>query len=190
LLDLIDRGHRAGSPLGARIRWPADAERVEQGTWGEGTSGGIWYAINMTLVWAAAKVDPELALSEWRRMTLAAHAAAYPGIWEGTLSGPDSWNAPESPRAGRTWGVPGVLAMQAFPVNNLHSHAQPLLAYLRLLGVEPTERGSLAVGGGGSFSSRAFHLDPDGHGSLEALGEVVVETRYGDVRGGPGNVAW
>src|SRR5262249_6737677 len=134
LLDVVDRGHRAGSPLGARVRWPAPPDRVAAGTWGEATSGGLWYAINMTLIWAASRIDPALAWDEWNRMSLATHGATYPDIWEGTLSGPDSWNAPESPRAGRTWATP-TLAMQGFPVNNLHSHAQPLLAYLRLLGV-------------------------------------------------------
>lgn len=190
LLETIDRGHRAGSPLGARIRWPANEERVEEGTWGDATSGGIWYSINMTLVWAAAKVDPRLAWDEWRRMSLAAHTAAYPTIWEGTLSGPDSWNAPESLRPGRTWGAAPVFAMQAFPVNNLHSHAQPLLAYLRLLGIEPTARGSLATGSGGRFASRTFRIEEDGHGSLQALGPVIVETAHGETSAGPGPVDW
>jgi hypothetical protein len=48
------------------------------------------------------------------------------------------------------------VAMQAYPVANLHSHAQPLLAYLRLIGVEPTEDGRLLSGGGGLFTSRTF----------------------------------
>jgi hypothetical protein len=190
LLETIDQGHRDGSPLGARVRWPPDDARVEQGTWGDATSGGTWYAINMTLIWAAARVAPQLAWDEWRRMSLAAHAAAYPSIWEGTLSGPDSWNAPESLRPGRTWGAPPLLAMQAFPVNNLHSHAQPLLAYLRLLGVEPTERGSLATGSGGRFTSRTFHLEADGHGNLQALGPMTLETDLGEVSGGPGTIDW
>lgn len=190
LLETIDQGHRAGSPLGARVRWPPDETRLEEGTWGDATSGGTWYAINMTLIWAAAKVAPELAWDEWRRMSLSAHAAAYPSIWEGTLSGPDSWNAPESVRPGRTWAAPPVLAMQAFPVNNLHSHAQPLLAYLRLLGIEPTRRGSLATGSGGSFASRTFRLETDGHGSLQALGPVTLETAYGEVSGVRGEVGW
>ncbi|MEO8602628.1 MAG: hypothetical protein ABI629_08635, partial [bacterium] len=151
LLATIDQGHRAGSPLGARLRWPARQDQIDNGTWGTGTAGGIWYAINMTLVWAASRIDPALAWDEWRRMTLAAHTAAYPGIWEGTLSGPDAWNAPEFSSPGRTWSAAPVLAMQTFPVNNMHSHAQPLLAYLRLLGVEPTARGTLAVGQGGRF---------------------------------------
>ncbi len=189
LLGTIDAGHRAGSPLGARLRWPATAAELATGAWGEGTAGGVWYAITMTLVWAAARVAPEMAWDEWRRMTLASHTAAYPGIWEGTLSGPDAWNAPESPRPGRTWAAPPI-SMQAFPVNNMHSHAQPLLAYLRLLGIEPTPSGSLAVGGGGRFRSETFRLEPSGHGRVRARGSVVVESRHGVARGAAGTVRW
>jgi len=190
LLDTIDAGHRGGSPLGARLRWPAREDLVGAGAWGEGTLGGIWYSINMTLVWAAAKSGHALARDEWRRMTLGAHTAAYPEIWEGTLSGPDAWNAPESRRAGRTWSAAPLFAMQAFPVANMHSHAQPLLAYLRLLGVEPTARGTLAVGEGGAFSSASFTLDASGSGSLAASGPVIVESARGVVAGGPGRVRW
>jgi hypothetical protein len=122
LLTTIDQVCRADSPLGARVR----------------KDGPIWFSINMTLIWAAAKYDPDLAWNEWHRMTLAAHTAAYPDIWSGTLSGPDAYLPPEDPRQGETWALPDLgLAMQAYPVANLHSHAQPLLAYLRLQGVEP-----------------------------------------------------
>jgi hypothetical protein len=190
LLDAIDQGHRADSPLGARLRWPADADLVAAGRWGDATLGGIWYSINMTLVWAAARIDPDLAWDEWRRMSLASHAAAYPEVWEGTLSGPDAFNAPESTRPGRTWGALPLFAMQAFPVNNTHSHSQPLLAYLRLLGVEPTASGTLAVGRGGRFTSPVFELRASGHGRLEAGGAVTIETRRGPVTGGPGRVRW
>jgi hypothetical protein len=152
--------------------------------------GGAWYSINMTLVWAAARSGHELAWDEWRRMTLGAHTAAYPEVWEGTLSGPDAWNAPESPRPGRTWSAAPAFAMQAFPVGNLHSHAQPVLAYLRLLGVEPTSRGTLAVGAGGAFSSTALTIDARGTGALTARGPLTVETRHGIVAGGPGRVRW
>jgi hypothetical protein len=190
LLDVIDRGHRAGSPVGTRLRWPAPPDRVAAGTWGEGTTGGSWYAIDMTLVWAAARVAPAIAWDAWRRMTLGAHTAAYPDIWEGTLSGPDSWNGPESTRPGRTWSAAPAFAMQAFPVNNSHSHAQPLLAYLRLLGVEPTPRGTLAVGSGAAFRSRTFRLAHTGRGNLQARGRVMLETSRGPKQGGPGRVSW
>ena len=33
------------------------ADAVPDGTWGEGSAGGIWFSINMTLVWAAAPLD-------------------------------------------------------------------------------------------------------------------------------------
>ena len=190
LLALIDQGHRADSPVGARLRWPAPPDRVAAGTWGDATLGGSWYAIDMTLVWAAARVAPDLAWDAWRRMTLGAHTAAYPNIWEGTLSGPDSWNAPESTRPGRTWSAAPAFAMQAFPVNNSHSHAQPLFAYLRLLGIEPTSRGTLAIGAGAEFRSRVLWLARSGHGSLRTRGVVTVETVHGTVRGRSDRVRW
>jgi hypothetical protein len=189
LLEQIDKHLRSDSPLGARVRWPAPPAGDVMGSQGEGTAGGVWFSINMTLVWAAARLDPDLAWDEWRRMTLSAHAAAYPGIWTGTLSGPDAYNGVESPRAGETWGT-AMLAMQAYPVNNLHSHSQPLLSYLRLLGVEPLADGRLQIRGGAAFSSATLRIDADGHGSLETRGPVVLDTPFGAVRGGPGKVAW
>ena len=190
LLDVVDTGPRAGSPLGARVKWPVPAASREHAS-GEGTHGGIWYSINMTLVWAAAQVDAELAWDEWRRMTLASHEHAYPEIWEGTISGPDSYNGPEATRPGGTWAHPGGrVAMQAFPVGNLHSHAQPLLSYLRLLGVEPTSDGTLRTGGGGAWVSQTFELQPDGHGRLTALGSVTIDSQRGTAGGGPGQVRW
>ncbi|MGW6504238.1 GH36-type glycosyl hydrolase domain-containing protein [Nonomuraea angiospora] len=151
LLRTIERTSAADSPLGARLRWPT------RDAYGPGGVGTIWYAINMTLVWAAAEHLPDLAWDWWRRMTLAAHTAAYPDVWEGTLSGPDAYLAPETGRPGRTWDLAEVgVAMQAYPVANLHSHSQPLLAYLRLLGVEPFRRPR----GGARFASRALEVGP------------------------------
>ncbi|GAA3588684.1 hypothetical protein GCM10022419_083810 [Nonomuraea rosea] len=151
LLRTIERTSAAGSPLGARLRWPA------RDAYGPGGVGTIWYAINMTLVWAAAAHLPELAWDWWRRMTLAAHTAAYPDVWEGTLSGPDAYLAPETGRPGRTWDLAAVgVAMQAYPVANLHSHSQPLLAYLRLLGVEPFQ----PPRGGARFASPVLEVGP------------------------------
>jgi hypothetical protein len=175
LLSLIDSWHRADSPLGARIVWPPDAS---QRTVGQGTKGGIWYSINMTLIWAAAKIRPDLAWDEWRRLSLSAHVQAYPGIWEGTLSGPDAWNAPESDRPGRTWTSPNF-SQQAFPVNNLHAHSQPILAYLRLLGVEPNQEGGLDIKpsderSGSTFSSRVLRINEDGTGWINTIGPVQL----------------
>jgi hypothetical protein len=73
---------------------------------------------------------------------------------------------------------------------NMHAHAQPLLAYLRLCGVEPTSRGTLAVDGGADFRSRVLRLDASGHGRLRTLGRVTVETRAGTVVGARRRVSW
>jgi hypothetical protein len=168
LLKLIDEGHRRDSPLGARIIWPPDPKASRAG---EGTIGGIWYSINMTLIWAAASIDPNMAWDEWRRMTLQAHQQAYPTIFEGTLAGPDSWNAPEASRPGHTWATP-AFAMQDYPVSNMHAHAQPILAYLRLLGVCPDETGSLSrrppeAAISGWFDSQTFRVGAVGRFRLE-----------------------
>ncbi len=190
LLAVIDEHLRGGSPLGARVRWPIFPDRDLMGGPGEGAGGGgIWFSINMTLIWAAAELDPKLAWDEWRRMTLANHQRHYPGVWTGTLSGPDAYNGIESTRPGETWGS-NLLSMQTNAMNNQHSHSQPLFSYLRLLGVEPLADGRLRVGAGASFRSRSFQLAADGHGSLEARGPVVLETKFGEVRGGPGRVEW
>jgi hypothetical protein len=82
-------------------------------------------------------------------------------------------------------------AMQAFPVNNGHAHAQPLLSYLRLLGVEPAPDGSLRVGSGdGSFASATFTRNVDGSGRLLARGPVVIDSTRGRVEGDGGEVTW
>ncbi|MFI9382007.1 GH36-type glycosyl hydrolase domain-containing protein [Kutzneria sp. NPDC052558] len=175
LLATIDQTCRTGSPLGARIRRP----------------GPIWLSINMTLIWAAARHDPDLAWDEWRRMTLRAHSTAYPDIWSGVLSGPDSYLEPESARPGQTWVIPDLgAAMQAYPVANLHSHSQPLLGYLRLLGVEPTADGRLRCGGGGLFASRTLTVRPDGSGRLSTLGDVEVVHLGGRTGWARGELAW
>ena len=191
LLATIEEVVRAGSPLGARVRGPAPIRVPEERIAGEGSAGGVWFSINMTLAWAAATVGSELAWDELRCMTLAAHTAAYPAVWEGTISGPDAYNTPESPRPGQTWAWPARgIGMQSFPVNNLHAHAQVVLAYLRVLGVEPAADGSLLVGaGGGSFASPVLQLDGAGHGTIHPYGNVRLRTPVGVVEG-TGPLSW
>lgn len=188
LLDTIDTALRT-SPIGAVWRWSPTARHGRRTT--EAERGAIWYALNMTLIWAAAEIRPELARDEWRRMSLAAHATAYPDVWEGTLSGPDAFASPLSDHPGRTWSLPDLgLSMQAYPVANLHSHAQPLLAYLRLLGVEPTASGELSVRGGGRFTSRVLTVQPDGSGTVRAAHKIRVRTRTGRIVTGQGVLTW
>ncbi|HVF75546.1 MAG TPA: hypothetical protein VM938_10900 [Acidimicrobiales bacterium] len=191
LLREIDERLRHGSPLGARQQWPVPTEPSRAGFPGECLSGGIWFSLNATLTWAAAHVDRQFGWDEWRRMTLANHEEHYPEIWEGTLSGPDAYNSPEARIPGRTWAVVG-LGIQSFPVNNLHSHAQPVISYLRMLGVEPGTAGELRVASDptASFRSRSFEVRRDGSGRLEASGPVVVRTPSQTVEGGPGTLTW
>ena len=188
LLDTVDRLGRAGSPLGSRALFgehgPGLAAAAQQ------DQSQVWLALNGTLVWAAARAGVDWAWDEWRRMSLARHTSTYPHIWEGTLSGPDAWLGPEASRPGRTWSAPEAgISMQAFPVANAHAHAQPVLAYLRLLGVEPGTDGALITGRGGSFSSASFALEHDGHGHVEAAGKVTVRHAHGTTHG-TGRVAW
>jgi hypothetical protein len=150
----------------------------------------VWYAVNGTLIWAATRGGADWAWDEWQRMSLARHTTTYPDVWEGVLSGPDAWLGPESARPGRTWSAPEAgISMQAFPVANAHAHAQPLLAYLRLLGVEPRTDGALNTGRGASFRSSTFVLDTDGHGHLHGAGAVTVRSAHGTASG-TGTVSW
>jgi hypothetical protein len=184
LVGSIDRHLRQGSPLGARQHWPLGPG--EPFPHGESLSGGVWYSLVGLLIWALSKVDTELAWDEWRRFSLTGHTNAYPNIWEGTLSGPDAYNAPEARQPGRTWG-----ACQTWPTNNPHAHAQPLLAYLRLLGVQPLPDGSLqASGGEGAFRSATLDLGADGTGALISIGPISVTTAAGRIDGGPGKTRW
>jgi hypothetical protein len=81
--------------------------------------------------------------------------------------------------------------MQAYPVANLHSHAQPILAYLRLLGVQPDASGRLHVGGGGgAFRSPVFSANADGSGSLRTTGPTEIVTAGGRTVGGTGLIVW
>lgn len=192
LLRVINEGPRSNSPLGARLRWPAAGGPNASGERGEGPGGGgIYPSVNLVLAWAAKSVDADFAMDEWQRMTLSQHEHYFPDVWEGTISGPDSYNAPESFNPGRTWPGSGTQGgMQDFPVNNLHVHSQPILGFLRMLGIHPTSEGHLNVEGGGEWASKTLTVKSDGHGLLNALGPVILDTPFGEIRGGPGLVTW
>jgi hypothetical protein len=121
---------------------------------GAGENGGVWPSINGTLIWALAMVDGAMGWDEWKKNSLARHADAYPDIWYGIWSGPDTYNSvlsrhpgetrhaePDSPdpKARSDWG----LNWTDFPVMNMHPHAWPLYSAAKLLGLEFNERGFL-----------------------------------------------
>jgi hypothetical protein len=143
LVESIDRELRRVSPIGA-VQLNDSPDRIGQGVWksepGTSVAGGIWPSLNQTLIWALASVDGAKAWDEWKKNSFARHAEVYPEIWYGTLSGPDVLNSASSKQPGATTGG-RPFGWTDFPVLNLHTHACPLLAAAKLLGLEFTEAG-------------------------------------------------
>ena len=96
-----------------------------------------------------ALVDGPMAWDEWKKNTLAQHAEAYPEVWYGIWSGPDSYNSALSRYPGQTMfdaalatgQSPDATSIQGinwtdFPVMNMHPHAWPLYDAAKLIGVE------------------------------------------------------
>jgi hypothetical protein len=150
LVSALDEFVRKPSPIGALLQNPGDPTmRTPVGTL---TNGGIWPSINGTLIWALALVDGAQAWDEWKKNSLAMHAEAYPEIWYGIWSGPDTYNSVLSRYSGQTmfaeppspdyktqadWGFNWT----DFPVMNMHPHAWPLYSAAKLLGLEFHESG-------------------------------------------------
>ena len=126
LVTAIDELARQPSPIGALLQSQPDPTMKDEP--GTGTNGGIFAAINGTLVWALALSNGEMAWNEWQKNTLAHHAETYPDMWFGIWSGPDCYHSVLSKWPGGT----GV----NFPVLNMHSHAWPLYSAIKLLGTE------------------------------------------------------
>jgi hypothetical protein len=126
LVTAIDELARKPSPIGALLQSQPDPTMKDEP--GTGTNGGIFAAINGTLVWALSSVNGEMAWDEWQKNTLAHHAELYPDLWLGIWSGPDCYHSVLSKWPGGT----GV----NFPVLNMHSHAWPLYSAIKLLGTE------------------------------------------------------
>ena len=126
LVATIDELVRRPSPIGAMLQSQPDPTMKDEP--GTGTNGGIFYAINGTLIWALSLANGEMAWDEWKKNTLARHAEVYPDKWFGIWSGPDAYHSSQSKQPGGT-GVD-------FPVLNMHAHAWPLYACVKLLGTE------------------------------------------------------
>lgn len=150
LIGNLDRELRKPSPIGA-ILCNRTSTETDPADLGVAEEGGVWPAINTTLVWALAKIDPAMAWDEWQKNTLARHAAVYPDIWYGIWSGPDTFNSVYDPiNPGGTMlsdliRKPGQImnhvystdfGMTDFPVMNMHPHSTPLFSLTKLIGVE------------------------------------------------------
>ena len=156
LVQSIDEGMRKPSKIGAMILAKTSDQMV--GAPGTGTNAGVWASINGTLIWALAKVNGSLAWDEWKKNSLAIHAEAYPDIWYGIWSGPDTLNSELSDYPGGTVittaelkegeeeekeMVDGLIIVNwtDYPVMNMHPHAWPLYTIAKLLGIEFTHQG-------------------------------------------------
>lgn len=114
------------SPIGALLQSQPDPTMKDKP--GTGTNGGVFAAINGTLVWALSRLNGEMAWNEWMKNTLARHAETYPDMWFGIWSGPDAYNSILAKNPGAT--------APDFPVLNMHAHAWPLYSTVKLLGTE------------------------------------------------------
>lgn len=104
------------------------------------TGGQVWPAVSGLLTWGYARSDAERAFRHLARNTMAAHADAFPTVWYGIWSGPDGLQGPAGDRPGESW-YSQVTPMTDYPVQNANQHAMPLLALLRVAGLEATAAG-------------------------------------------------
>jgi hypothetical protein len=104
-----------------------------QGVTDEGASNA---ALDSLLVWAYAHAAPDRAEDILIRSSMFRKAEAYPDLWYGIWSGPDSYYTSASAHPGETWISPAT-PMTDSPVLNSNAHAGPLLGALRLMGLEP-----------------------------------------------------
>jgi hypothetical protein len=126
LLTALNELVRRPSPVGALLQNEPDPTMKDEP--GVGTNGGVFAAINGTLIWALAQESGTMAWDEWKKNSLARHADTYPEMWFNIWSGPDAFDSVLAKRPG--WTPPD------FPVMNLHPHAWPLYSSTKLLGLE------------------------------------------------------
>lgn len=126
LVTAINEMVRKPSRIGASLLSQADPTMHNEA--GVGTNGGVFAAVNGTLIWALAMVVGASAWDEWKKNTLAHHADVYPDYWYGIWSGPDAYHSFLSKNPGFT--------EPDFPVMNMHAHAWPLFSAAKLLNLE------------------------------------------------------
>ena len=136
--EIVNRLDRP-SPCGAMLLDPAARLKGNLLPPGWDTNGGIWPAVNALLSWGYGRSRSDLARSSLLKNTLCAHAQAYPGIWYGIWTAPDSYNAPYAENPGETYYY--FTPTADYPASNANAHANPLLAALKLCGIEPTVHG-------------------------------------------------
>lgn len=147
LVRSIDEFLLRPSPIGA-MRWGPVPGR-EQTKRPPGATGHVNASLNGTMVWALSLVDGNMAWNTWKKNLLAAHAEAYPEVWYGTWSGPDSYGGAvdkypgrQEPSAAASKTGKGDFSSVDFPVMNPHQHAWPLFTASKIVGLEFTPKGA------------------------------------------------
>ncbi|MDP2343720.1 MAG: hypothetical protein Q8O67_22365 [Deltaproteobacteria bacterium] len=136
--------------------------------------GDVWHAITGLLTWGYTRTSPERAWRSFNNHTMASYADENPAQWFGIWSGPDGIG-----KRGGTWGS-AATPMTDWPVMNANQHAMPLMAMVRVAGVEPLPSGELLVAP--TVIPTAFALDTpllalraDPTGALDGTVRGVVD---------------
>ncbi len=135
LLGQIDLLLDAPSPAGQLNLYPPLRSKWSVFPPGWDVNGGVWHAVNNLLTWACSRHDGGRAWRCAAKNSLAAREKAYPSIWYGIWTGPDSYNAHYASRPGEAfYHLP--TPMCDYPAGNMNLYACSLLALLRLSGFE------------------------------------------------------
>jgi len=102
--------------------------------------GGVWPVASAWLTEAYAIADPARGWDSLVRNTLFAHAEAFPRLWYGVWSGPDSYYGPDAERPGEA-DAHLATALTDYPVLNVHAHASVLRALFAVAGIQPAGTG-------------------------------------------------
>ena len=137
LLDLVS--DVLDTPIGPMTVLPV-GDGGSNGDIDEPQVGGVWPVASAWLTEAYALHDPRRGWDSLVRNTLFAHARAFPHLWYGVWSGPDSYYGPDAERPGEA-DAHLATALTDYPVLNTHAHASLLRALFALAGVRGTASG-------------------------------------------------
>ncbi|MCW5806838.1 MAG: hypothetical protein KIT31_31055, partial [Deltaproteobacteria bacterium] len=138
LLDLV-RTHM-DTRIGPMTVVPIDPSLPPGGGVDEPQVGGVWPVASAWLTEAYAQEDPALGWDSLVRNTLFAHAEAFPHLWYGVTSGPDSYYGPDAERPGEA-DAHLATALTDYPVFNTHAHTSVLRALVAVAGIRATAAG-------------------------------------------------
>jgi hypothetical protein len=137
LLELVE--DVLDTPIGPMTVLPV-GEGASNGDIDEPQVGGVWPVASSWLTEAYALHDRAKGWSSLVRNTLFAHARAFPHLWYGVWSGPDSYYGPDAERPGEA-DAHLATALTDYPVLNTHAHSSVLRALHAVAGIRGTAEG-------------------------------------------------